>query len=102
MKKVFLLLVLSFQMLLVFAHERPAMVERQRKQESVIENAYKNGQLTENEYKKLMKEQQYIKEAIATNDLDNHWTMLEHNMMINKLNHAEKRIRNYLRNTEKW
>lgn len=102
MKKVFLLLVLCFQLLVVFAHERPVMVERQRKQESMIENAFRNGQITENEYNKLMKEQKYIKEAIATNDLDNHWTMLEHNMMIAKLNHAEKRIRRYLRNNEKW
>lgn len=101
MKKIFFVLVLIFQTVFVFAHERAGFVERQQRQETLITTAFKNGQLTENEYNKLMKEQKHIKDALETNDLDNHWTMLEHNIMVTKLDRAEKRIRKFLRNTEK-
>ena len=102
MKKLFFVFFLILQTGFLFAHERPVMAERQRQQENAIENAYQKGQLTENEYDKLMKEQKHIKDAIETNDLDNHWSMLEHNTMIDKMNNAEKRINKYVRNTERF
>lgn len=102
MKKIFYTLLLLLQTGLLFAHERPHFVERQQRQESTIETAYINGRLTDNEYKKLMKEQKFIKEAIETSDIDNHWSVLEHNIVVEKFERAEKKIRRYLLNTERY
>lgn len=101
MKKILFALALILPAISSSAHERPQFVERQQKQELVIETAYQNGRLTENEYKKLMKEQKFIKASIETSDLDNHWSVLEHNIVVEKLQRVDKKIRKYIMNTER-
>lgn len=73
---------------------------RQRKQESVIEQAYKSKRVTELEYNKLKNEQNTIKEAIAKFEADGVWTPKEKNAVNGKLERAAKRLRKYKTNNE--
>lgn len=73
---------------------------RQRKQQQVIEQAYKSKRVTELEYNKLINEQNTIKEAIAKFEADGVWTPKEKNAINSKLERAAKRLRKYKTNNE--
>jgi len=74
--------------------------EKQRKQEKVIEQAYKKKKITELEYNKLMREQELIKETMEKFEADDVWTSKEKNAMHSKLERAEKRMSKYKTNNE--
>ncbi|QLH44287.1 MAG: hypothetical protein HWD58_00810 [Bacteroidota bacterium] len=72
----------------------------QRKQEKLIQQAYRKGKVTETEYRKLMEEQDIIKRAIELAQRDGFWTPDEKKRVAGKLNRAEKRLRRYKTNWE--
>jgi hypothetical protein len=72
----------------------------QRTQEKTIHCAYKRGKVTEQEYHKLMKEQQVIRTAIRKYDADGRWTPHEKNVVHDKLVRADKRLDRYKTNGE--
>ena len=100
MKVVLWTLFFILQVGLVSAHERFGFKIKQEKQERIVKEAFADGRLTEHEYLKLMHQQEVIKESIATADLDNNWTAVEHNTVLAKLKRAEKKLKKYERNTE--
>lgn len=72
----------------------------QKKQQKVIEQAYKKKKVSELEYNKLMNEQEVIKETIAKFEADDVLTAKEKNAIHAKLERAEKRLRKYKTNNE--
>lgn len=76
------------------------MHDQQRKQEKIIQKAYRNGHVTENEYRKLMEEQSIIKKTIELAERDGFWTPDEKKRVSTKLNRAEKRLKRYKNNHE--
>lgn len=74
--------------------------DKQRKQEKVIEQAYKKKKITELEYNKLMREQELIKETMEKFEADDVWTSKEKNAMHSKLERSEKRLTKYKTNNE--
>ena len=102
MKKIFITSLILLQAAVVFAYDRFDFDKEQRRQENMVQLAYNNGRVTENEYLKLMHEQEIIKESITLADLDHHWSLLEINTVKNKLQRAAKRLRKYERNTERF
>jgi ATP-dependent protease HslVU (ClpYQ) ATPase subunit len=76
------------------------MHDQQRRQEKIIQKAYRNGHVTENEYRKLMEEQSIIKKTIELAERDGFWTPDEKKKVSMKLNRAEKRLKLYKNNHE--
>jgi ATP-dependent protease HslVU (ClpYQ) ATPase subunit len=76
------------------------MHDQQRRQEKIIQKAYRNGHVTENEYRKLMEEQSIIKKTIELAERDGFWTPDEKKKVSMKLNRAEKRLKRYKNNHE--
>ncbi len=72
----------------------------QKKQESLIRNAYKNKKISEKEYHKLLQEQEAIKEAIKKANIDGKFTPEEKNRINGKLQRAKKRLVRYKYNSE--
>lgn len=72
----------------------------QKKQQKVIEQAYKSKKVSELEYSKLINEQEVIKETIAKFEADDVLTAKEKNAIHAKLERAEKRLRKYKTNNE--
>ena len=101
MKVIICTLLFVLQVGFLSAHERFGFKIKQEKQERIVKEAYADGLITEHEYLKLMHQQEVIKESIATSDLDNNWTALEHNTVLAKLKRAEKKLKKYERNTER-
>ena len=101
MKRVLFTLLLVAQVSILGAHERFGFKAKQERQEQIVKDAYESGSITEHEYLKLMHQQEIIKESIATSDLDNNWTALEHNTVLGKLKRAEKKLKKYETNTER-
>lgn len=101
MKVILCTLLLVIQVGILSAHERFGFKIKQENQERIVKEAYADGRLSEHEYLKLMHQQEVIKESIATADLDNNWTALEHNTVLAKLKRAEKKLKKYERNTER-
>jgi len=73
---------------------------QQQSQERTIKAAYKKGKVTPNEYEKLMREQDIIREAIRKYSYDGIWTEHEKNVVHDKLARAQKRLRRYRTNGE--
>lgn len=102
MKKIFITSFILLQAAVLFAYDRFDFDKEQRRQQNIVQLAYNNGRVTENEYLKLMHEQDIIKESIDLADLDHHWSLLEIDTVKNKLKRAAKRLRRYERNGEKF
>ncbi len=102
MKKMIFTLFVVLQVNALFAYDRYEFDKIQRSQQSNIEEAYKNGKLTLNEYKKLMQQQDIIRESIELADLDHHWTLMEYNTVKLKLERSAKRLRRYQLNGERF
>jgi hypothetical protein len=102
MKKLIFTLLLLAQLTNIFAHERNGFVEKQQQQERIVKSAFETGRITENEYVKLMHQQKVIREAIETADIDHNWTAFEHNNVLAMLKRADKKIRKYSINTERY
>jgi uncharacterized membrane protein YebE (DUF533 family) len=73
---------------------------QQQSQERTIKAAYKKGRVTANEYEKLMREQDIIRETIMKYSADGVWTEHEKNVVHDKLVRAQKRLRRYRTNGE--
>lgn len=76
--------------------------DKQKKQEKVIEQAYKKKKITELEYNKLMREQEIIKQTMEKFEADDVWTSKEKNAIHSKLERAEKRLGKYKTNGEMY
>jgi hypothetical protein len=73
---------------------------QQKKQEKLIKATYKKGRVTQQEYQKLMHEQDVIKETIEKYKADGILTPTEKNRIYDKLQRAEKRLKRYKTNGE--
>ena len=73
---------------------------QQQSQERTIKAAYKKGRVTANEYEKLMREQEIIRETIRKYSYDGIWTEHEKIVVHDKLVRAQKRLRRYRTNGE--
>ena len=74
----------------------------QKSQEKVIKSAYKSKKITELEYEKLMKEQQTIKETIEKLEADGKLDSDDKNAIQGKLDRAERRLKRYKTNRERY
>lgn len=74
----------------------------QQSQEKVIKAAYKRKKVTELEYNKLMREQEIIKQTIYKYEADKHLDPHEKNVIQDKLDRAEKRLKRYKTNSERY
>ncbi len=102
MKKTLLVLILIINSVSLFAYDRAAFDKEQQRQENIIQLAFSNGNLTQNEYNKLIRQQEIIKEAIEDADLDHHWTKLEYDEVNSMLKKAAKKVNRYQRNREQF
>lgn len=72
----------------------------QKKQEKIIKSAHKSKKVTDLEYGKLMKEQKTIKYTIEKYEMDGVLDAHEKNVIHDKLERAERRLRRYKTNGE--
>ncbi len=72
----------------------------QKKQEKIIKSARKSKKVTDLEYEKLMKEQETIKYTIEKYEMDGALDAHEKNVIHDKLERAERRLRRYKTNGE--
>lgn len=75
---------------------------RQKEQIKVIKAAYKARKVTENEYNKLMDEQQVIKKTIEKYEADGYLDSHEKNVIVDKQDRAKDRLRRYKTNSERY
>lgn len=98
MKKIALLIV---AVLFVSLHTNAQNFKaEQKKQEKIIRSAHKSKKVTDLEYEKLMKEQQTIKYTIEKYEMDGVLDAHEKNVIHDKLERAERRLRRYRTNGE--
>jgi hypothetical protein len=100
MKKILFLLSLFAGLGLSLSVNAQNFKAKQKGQERTIKAAYKAGKVTENEYYKLLEEQELIKVAIEKYEADDLMTPREKNAIHDKLVRAEKRLRRYKTNGE--
>jgi hypothetical protein len=100
MKRIFFILSLFVALGLSLSANAQNFKAKQKGQERTIKAAYKAGKVTENEYYKLMDEQELIKAAIEKYEADDLMTPHEKNVIHDKLVRAEKRLRRYKTNGE--
>lgn len=74
----------------------------QQSQEKTIKAAYKRKKVTEIEYNKLMREQEIIKQTIYKYEADKQLDPHEKNVIQDKLDRAEKRLKRYKTNAERY
>lgn len=74
----------------------------QQGQERIIKAAYKKKKVTELEYEKLMREQEIIKQTIYKYEADKVLDAHEKNVIQDKLDRAEKRLKRYKTNSERY
>ncbi len=74
----------------------------QQSQEKTIKAAYKKKKVTELEYNKLMREQEIIKQTIYKYEADKLLDSHEKNVIQDKLDRAEKRLKRYKTNSERY
>lgn len=74
----------------------------QQSQERIIKAAYKKKKVTELEYAKLMREQEIIKQTIYKYEADKVLDAHEKNVIQDKLDRAEKRLKRYKTNAERY
>ena len=84
----------------VSGYAQEDLKSRQKKQEKEIKAAYKKKKVTEQEYTKLMREQEIIKQAMDEYAADDVWTSKEKNAIHGKLERADKRLKKYKTNSE--
>lgn len=72
----------------------------QKKQEKIIKSAHKSKKITDLEYEKLLKEQETIKNTIEKYEMDGVLDAHEKNVIHDKLERAERRLRRYKTNGE--
>jgi DNA polymerase III delta prime subunit len=99
MKKTILLFVLIFLGIASYAQNFKAT---QREQEKTIKAAYKKKKITELEYEKLMREQEVIKQTMEKYEVDKHLDPHEKNVLHDKLGRAERRLKRYKTNSERY
>ncbi|OSZ82746.1 hypothetical protein CAP35_05645 [Chitinophagaceae bacterium IBVUCB1] len=99
MKKLILLFVLFSIGTTTNAQDFKAM---QRSQEKTIKTAYKKKKVTEVEYEKLMREQEVIKQTIEKYEADKNLDPHEKNVIQDKLDRAERRLKRYKTNSERY
>lgn len=100
MKYIFSFLILTLVSLQSWAHDGDKLIRMQKKQERIIERAYKKGDITRREYQKLLSEQKTIKRYIDLADMDNYWSSAELNRINGKLQRAQERLKRYENNSE--
>ena len=98
MKKKIALLVTC--LLLTIAASAQNFKAAQKQQERAIKAAYKGKKVTENEYNKLMNEQETIKQTIEKYEADDVLDPHEKNVIHDKLERAAKRLKKYKTNRE--
>ena len=93
----------AFGLLMITAFSADAQNYRrdQLAQEAMIKKAYSRGRVTRNEYSKLMKEQQVIKETIWKAKRDRVITPVEQARIDSKLDRAADRLDRYKHNWER-
>lgn len=74
----------------------------QKGQEKIIKSAYKRKNVTELEYNKLMREQEIIKQTIYKYEADKVLDAHEKNVIQDKLDRAENRLKRYKTNSERY
>ncbi|MBK7587090.1 MAG: hypothetical protein IPI22_01565 [Bacteroidetes bacterium] len=84
----------------VQANNGSKLIRTQKRQENIIRSAFKRAKITENEYRKLMNEQQIIKKYIDIANADHYWNSAEIKRVKGKLDRAENRLRKYKTNGE--
>lgn len=75
---------------------------KQKEQEKAIKAAFKAKKITENEYNKLMDEQEVIKSTIEKYQLDDHLDSHEKNTIYDKQERAADRLKRYKTNSERF
>lgn len=75
---------------------------RQKEQVKAIKAAYKAKKVTENEYYKLLDEQETIKEVIEKYEMDDYLDAHEKNVIHDKQERAKDRLRRYKTNSERY
>ncbi|MBL7717897.1 MAG: hypothetical protein JNL72_03600 [Flavipsychrobacter sp.] len=75
---------------------------KQKEQVKAIKAAFKAKKVTENEYNKLMDEQEIIKQTIEKYEVDNYLDAHEKNVIHDKQRRAADRLRRYKTNSERY
>ena len=75
-------------------------IRKQKKQETTIKAAQRSGKVSDNEYEKLMQQQERIKDYLVKANMDDIWTAKEKNHAYDMLRDAEKRLARYKTNGE--
>ena len=75
---------------------------RQKEQIKAVKAAYKAKKVTENEYNKLMDEQEVIKNTIEKYEADGYLDSHEKNVIADKQDRAKDRLRRYKTNSERY
>lgn len=88
--------------LFAFAASAQNFNAMQKGQEKIIKSAYKRKKVTELEYNKLMREQEIIKQTIYKYEADKVLDAHEKNVIQDKLDRAEKRLKRYKTNSERY
>lgn len=88
--------------LLVFDASGQNFNAMQQSQEKIIKAAYKKKKVTALEYNKLMREQEIIKQTIYKYEADKLLDSHEKNVIQDKLDRAEKRLKRYKTNSERY
>lgn len=94
-------IVSALMLLLAVSADAQNYISQQRTQEQMIRRAYKRGRVTPNEYYKLIKEQDVIKQTINKARRDGVITPAEQDRIDSKLNRAEDRLARYKHNWER-
>lgn len=100
MKKRCLLLTAMF--LLTIAAVAQNFKATQQGQEKVIKSAYKAKKITQLEYEKLIKEQEVIKQTMEKLAADGILDAKDKNTIQGKLDRAERRLKRYKTNNERY
>jgi predicted transcriptional regulator len=102
MKKIFSLTILFLFFCCTLHAQNTNFKGKQKEQEKAIKGAYKAKKITENEYNKLMDEQEVIKSTIEKYELDDYLDSHEKNTIYDKQARAADRLRRYKTNGERF
>lgn len=102
MKRILFLLMLPLMLCVTNDVHAQNFKGRQKEQIKVIKAAYKAKKVTENEYNKLMDEQQVIKRTIEKYESDGYLDSHEKNVIADKQDRAKDRLRRYKTNSERY
>lgn len=102
MKKIFSLMIPLVFMCCTLQAQSTNFKGKQKEQEKAIKAAFKAKKITENEYNKLMDEQEAIKSTIGKYELDDYLDAHEKNTIYDKQERAADRLRRYKTNGERF